>query len=337
MKAVVLGAGVISGGHCAGLKDFGCEMVAIVDPVQANRERVQAEYGFEHALETYQEALALKPDVVVLCTPNAFHADAAVDFLHAGAHVICEKPMARNVAECDRMMQAARESGKRLFVSHSQQFSPVHRHMIDSVKQGAIGKPFLAKAEFIGDEYKRMSDPANWKGTWDISGGGVLIDNGVHMINLLVAMFGRAKEVTAMAERLVVAADNKAEDTAIAIILFECGVMAQVTVTFAARKCTWPSWYCGAAHRVEVLGTEGAVSTASNIPAFEMIADDKPLVSLNSEEVPPADMSHYFLRCIETGQESIITTEDARHTVAIVEAAYRSAAEGRKVSLAEIG
>ena len=294
------------------------------------------EYGFEYAFADYHDALDLGIDVVAICTPNAFHVDAAVDFMKAGAHVICEKPMARNVEECDRMMAAAEKYGKRLFISHSQQFNPAHRKMIDGVKNGTIGKPFMAKAEFIGNEFLRMNDPKNWKGTWEVSGGGVLIDNGVHMINLLVAMFGKAKEVTAMCEKLVVEPANKAEDTAEVIILFESGVMAQVSVTFAARQCAWPAWYCGAAHRVEVMGTEGSVVTQNDLPNYQFVSADGTAEQLNSDQID-IDMSFYFLKCLAENKESIITTEDARHTVAIVEAAYKSSREGRKVALTEIG
>ncbi len=336
MKAVVLGAGVISGGHCGGLKSFGCEMLAIVDPIEANREKFKKEYGFQYAFADYHEALGLGAEVVAICTPNAFHAQAAVDFLKDGANVICEKPMARNVKECDAMIAAAKESGSRLFVSHSQQFQPMHRKMIDSVKAGAVGRPFMANAQFIGDEFKRMNDPNNWKGTKDISGGGVLIDNGVHMINLLVAMFGKAKDVVAQCDRLVIEPENKGEDTAEAVIRFENGVMAQVMVTFAAQQCAWPAWYCGAAHRVEVFGTEGSICTTNDLPNYQSYFVDGRREKMNNDDIP-CDMNQYFLKCIVNGTESIITNEDARETVAIVEAAYKSAREGRRVSLAEIG
>ena len=336
MKAVVLGAGVISGGHCGGMKSFGCEMLAIVDPIKANREKFKEEYGFKYAFADYHEALGLGADVVALCTPNAFHAPAAVDFLMDGADVICEKPMARTVSECDAMIAAAKKSGRRLFVSHSQQFQPMHRKMIDAVKSGALGRPFMANAQFIGDEFKRMNDPNNWKGTKDISGGGVLIDNGVHMINLLVAMFGKAKDVIAQCDRLVIEPDNKGEDTAEAVIRFENGVMAQVMVTFSAQQCAWPAWYCGAAHRVEVFGTKGSITTTNDLPNFQSFYDDGTRERLNNDDIP-CKMDYYFLNCIKNGQESIITTEDARETVAIVEAAYKSAREGRMVSMKEIG
>ena len=335
MRAAVLGAGVISGGHCGAFRDFGCEMVAIVDPIEANREKFKADFGFEHALADYHEALDMGIDVVALCTPNAFHCQAAVDFLKAGAHVICEKPMARTVKECDAMMAAAKESGKRLFISHSQQFQPMHRKMIDAVKAGDLGRPFMANAQFIGDEFKRMNNPNNWKGTKDISGGGVLIDNGVHMINLLVAMFGNARDVVAQCDRLVIEPENKGEDTAEIVVRFENGVMAQVMVTFSAQQCAWPAWYCGAAHRVEVFGTKGSITTTNDLPNFQSYYENGTRERLNNDEIP-CDMNHYFLNCIVNGTESIITTEDARETVAIVEAAYKSAREGRRVSLSEI-
>lgn len=337
MRAAVLGAGVISGGHCAGLKNFGYEMVAIVDPIEANREKFKKDFGFEYAFADYHEALALGIDTVAICTPNAFHAPAAIDFLKAGANVICEKPMARNVKECDAMIAASKESKGRLFISHSQQFSPMHRKMIEEVKSGAIGRPFMASAMFIGDEFKRMNNPDNWKGTKEISGGGVLIDNGVHMINLLVAMFGKAKDVVAECDKLVVEPENKGEDTAEIVIRFENGVMAQVLVTFSAQYCAWPAWYCGAAHKVEVVGTKGSIATSNDLPNYMSYKDDGSREKLNNDDIKDYPMGAYFLNCIKNGTESIITCEDARETVAIVEAAYKSAQEGRRVLLSEIG
>ena len=338
MKAAVLGAGVISGGHCGGLKNFGYEMVAIVDPIEANRNKFKETYGFQYAVADYHEILDMGIDTVAICTPNAFHAQAAIDFLKAGANVICEKPMARTVAECDAMIAAAKESKGRLFISHSQQFAPMHRKMIDEVKSGAIGRPFMASAMFTGDEFKRMNDPKNWKGTKEISGGGVLIDNGVHMINLLVAMFGKAKDVIADCDKLVIEPENKGEDTAEIVIRFENGVMAQVLVTFSAQYNAWPAWYCGAAHRVEVVGTKGSIATTNDLPNYMSYKDDGSREKYNNDELPNTiAFGKYFLDCIKNGTESIITCEDARETVAIVEAAYKSAKEGRRVALSEIG
>ena len=338
-KGIVIGAGIISSAHIEGLQAAGVAVAAVVDPADDARRRIREQYRIPYGFAAWQEALALMPDVACICTPNDTHATLAVGLLDAGVPVICEKPMARTVAECDAMIAASRRNQCPLFIAQSQRFMPQHREMIRQLKAGAIGRPFLALSTFIGNEYRRMNDPLNWKCTPEHSGGGVIIDNGAHMIDLLGAAFGAAVSVEATVGRLVVEAENKAEDTALLNIHYQSGVVASLSLTFAARYSVYPEQYGGAGLRTEVFGTAGSLSCGNGTPPFVLVNERDGRRSFQASELAgdePVSPVVHFVACLREGREPIVTMEDGRETVRLAQAAYRSAREKRRVQLSEI-
>ena len=337
MKAIIIGSGVISGAHADAYRSRGIEIAAFVDPDKESRERAAREWGAARTAATLEEALAFEPDVASLCTPNYLHAPHAVKLLEAGVDVISEKPMARTVSECDAMIAAAERSGSRLFVAHSQRLYPPHQHLIDVMREGSLGKPVMILSTFIGDEYKRMNDPGNWKGDFEHSGGGVLIDNGSHMINMLLGAFGPVESVESIGSRALIRPEHKAEDTSVVNLKFRNGALATLSVTFVARACSFPKGYCGCAIRTEVIAENGFVSAGNCTPAFQIVKHDGTVLERFEKEsdvpVPRPAVLFHILDCIRDGTEPFVTMYDARETVRVIEAAYRSAREGIRVVL----
>lgn len=339
MKAAVIGAGVIGYYHVQGLKEAGVEVAAIADPVKESRQKLANEFGISINVDDYKKLLSLDIDLITIGTPNDSHRDIAVAFLNAGKHVICEKPIARTLAEADDMIAAAKKSGSKLYVGLSQRFIPQNRLVKRALENREIGRPFMAVCTFIGNEYSRMNQPDNWKGTWEKSGGGVTIDNGSHMVDLLRWWLGEVKAVTASAGTLAIDAVNKAEDSSMLNLEFESGAMASLSLTFGARYNAWPDNYCGAAIRTEILGLDGAICAGNLDPAFSLVRNGREALRTRSSELVsdlPTNEFLHFVDCIHGKAVPTVTAEDARAALAIITAAYKSAREGRRVTMDEI-
>lgn len=339
MRAAVIGAGMIGYYHVLGLKEAGADVVAIADPVEASRDRIADEFGIPKRAADYKELLKEDLDFITIGTPNNIHRDIAVDFLTAGKHVICDKPLARNLEEADAMISAGKKTGKRLFMALNHRFLPQNRLVGKLVQDGAIGRPFMAISTFIGNEYERMNNPNNWKGTWEGSGGGVIIDNGTHMIDIMRSWFGDVEAITAAAGTLAIEAKNKAEDSAALNLEFKSGVLASLTLTFGARYNTWPEGYMGAAIRTEILGLNGAITVGNLVPNFAVIKSNGERIEMPVSDIKSditSNQFEHFMDCIKNDKEPIVTAEDGRAALAVVTAAYKSLKENRKVLLNEV-
>lgn len=257
--------------------------------------------------------------------------------MDAGKHVICEKPLARNLAEGRAIAAKSRETGCRAFIALNHRYQPQNQRMKEMLDAGDIGKPFMALSTFIGNEFARMNDPNNWKGTAERSGGGVLIDNGTHMIDLLRWWLGDVTAVTARCARLAISATNKEEDTAFVTLEFADGAMADLSLTFGAQYSTWPAGFCGAAIRTEIIGPGGALRAGNDDIALEAVSEGRSAFR-RAEIRPkmPTSMHAHFAHCIRTGEEPLVTLEDGVAALEVVEAAYLSARENRRVIVAEV-
>jgi predicted dehydrogenase len=188
-------------------------------------------------------------DAVILCTPHPLHAEQAIAAAGAGLHVIVEKPMALTAADCTAMIAAAEATGVLLSViSQRRWYEPVRR-VKAAIHEGRIGAPGLATMELLGwrgPEYYALDE---WRGTRDGEGGGVLVNQAVHQLDLLSWFLGRAREVDGWTANLN-HPEIEVEDTAIAAVRFESGALATITASNAQRP--------GLHGRIHVHGTNGA-------------------------------------------------------------------------------
>lgn len=178
--------GIATGKHLSALKSNGdlCEVVAFCDGILDRAKKAAQEYGVENAqvCQNYKELLANpNVDVVYVLTPNISHSPIAVDAFHAGKHVMCEKPMAINTAEAEKMMAAWKESGKKFSIGYQNRYRADVRHLHSACQNGDLGEIYYAKAYAI----RRRGVP-----TWGSfiqgsqQGGGPLIDIGTHSLDL---------------------------------------------------------------------------------------------------------------------------------------------------------
>ena len=185
LKAGIIGCGGIANGkHMPSIKALGeTELVAFCDLIIERAEKAKAQYGTEDAqvFTDYKELLKLDLDCVYVCTPNRSHSYITVDALHAGKNVMCEKPMAINPAEAQKMLDAAKETGKILTIGYQGRYRPDSQYLKKECESGELGDIYYARANAI----RRRAVP-----TWGVflneyeQGGGPLIDIGTHALDL---------------------------------------------------------------------------------------------------------------------------------------------------------
>ncbi|MBC8101900.1 MAG: Gfo/Idh/MocA family oxidoreductase [Cytophagales bacterium] len=246
----VIGCGAIGPTHAgaiAQIKD--AELVAVAD-VNADRAREMAEkFGVGKVYSSDQDLLSDgEIDAVCLCTPSGMHADGAVAALLAGKHVIVEKPMEISLEACDRMIAAEDSTGKKLAIISQHRFDAATLLVKEAIDSGKLGSLVLADATVKWWRTQEYYDSGDWRGTWAMDGGGALMNQGVHTVDLLQWLAGGVSSLfaytrTAAHERIEV------EDIAVAALRFENGAVGTLTATTAA--------YEGFPVRIDLYGTEG--------------------------------------------------------------------------------
>lgn len=265
-------------------------------------------------------------DLVDICTPTYLHADMTVKALEAGKHVICEKPMALNTADCQRMIDAAQANGKMLFVAQCIRFWPAYEKLAAMIRHGELGK--LTSAKFT-----RLSPAPTWsQDGWlmDVSlSGGALTDLHIHDVDYIISLFGRPKMLSAQAGNRISHGDPV--DNVITQYFygdFSC---------FAEGGWGFPSTF-PFEMAFQVLGEKGCLEfSSSKTPALTFYpAEGDPIHPEVSDETGYQREFAYFMDCVENGKHpDRVLPESAMSSVEVIAAERKSAASGEKVSLPE--
>lgn len=205
-----------------------------VSRAQANlAETFARQFGARKWYADWRELLA-DPEIeaVYIATPVHWHAEQTIAAAEAGKHVLCEKPMALNVEECDRMIAACQANGVKLGVAYYRHFYPVIARVKELIAAGIIGKPILAQINAFEWNAMQPDNPRYWFLTKAKSGGGPMMDFGCHRIEVLTSIFGTVRDVQAFVDNLYF--DREVEDSSATFLKFENGVRATLTVTHAA-------------------------------------------------------------------------------------------------------
>jgi predicted dehydrogenase len=226
-----------------------CELVAVSRADAARAESFAAEFGAKRWHADWRELLKA-PDVeaVYVATPVRLHAEQAVAAAEAGKHVLCEKPMALTVAECERMNAAAGANGVLLGVAYYRRFYPSVERVKLILESGEIGVPVVAQVNAFERFDPAPGHPRRWLLDKRQSGGGPMFDFGCHRVEVLLNLFGDVKAVKGLAANVLFA--REVEDTACALLQFERGTQGVISVTHAARE---PQ------DTLEIFGSEGSV------------------------------------------------------------------------------
>ncbi|NTU62024.1 MAG: Gfo/Idh/MocA family oxidoreductase [Chloroflexi bacterium] len=333
----IVGVGNIASLHALAIQALPeAELVAVATR-NADRGRAFAEKfgGFWQA--DYAELLQ-RPDVdvVAICTPHDLHAPMTIAAAQAGKHVLCEKPMARTTAECDAMIEACDRGGVTLGVVFQSRFEALSLQLKRLIDEGTLGRIVWNSANTIwyrSDDYYR-SGP--WRGTWEHEGGGVLINQAIHAIDLMLWLTGMPDRITAQTRTLNHAIE--VEDGALAILEYADNRLGLIQATTAA--------YPGYAERIEVYGTRGSAIYHKGEGRLEWHLldpreDHVQEANVSSGATNPMDISvaghaavfQDFTEAIRQGRRPLIDGHEGRRSVQLVEAIYRSALSGGAISL----
>ncbi len=260
-RIALVGAGVIGTHHGLVMSELAdrVELVAVVDVSADKAEKLAAERG-GRAFTSLTEALAaVDVDIVVVCTPTGRHGELAIEALEAGKHVIIEKPAETTVAKTDQIIEAQRKAGTLVAVISQHRFDQSTEIALNAIAKGELGRLTTGIASIDWWRGQSYYDSGDWRGTWELDGGGALMNQGVHTVDLLVATMGRPVEVFAYTgtlahERIEV------EDAAVAVVRFESGALGVLHATTAA--------YPGLSARLQVHGDRGSIVIDNDVLTF---------------------------------------------------------------------
>ncbi len=228
--AIIGGAAGIAPTHIRALQQLPSAQLAGMSDISAERGLAAAQAAGCPFFGDHIEMLAeLRPNVAVICAPHPFHLALALDCFAAGAHVLVEKPMAVTVAEADRMIAAAADAGRVLAVNFQQRFRPVierARALIDTGELGPLVRVLCIEPWFRSAAYYRS---AGWRGTWRGEGGGVLLNQAPHSLDLLIHLAGMPTKVWGWTRTLHHAIE--CEDSAQAMLEFANGAPGYLTMS----------------------------------------------------------------------------------------------------------
>lgn len=336
----LIGFGSVAPAHMDAFMAFSerCKVVAVVDALPDNaRERMKA-YGLDcEVFEDYQSILH-REDVhlVDICTPPYTHAQIAVDSLRAGKHVICEKPMAPSLEECDQIIQAAEESG-RLFspIAQNRYRTPIAKlkGLLDSGIAGEVKHFNVESLWWRGHCYYDLW----WRGTWEKEGGGCTLSHAVHQIDMLGWMMGLPDEICAVMTN--VSHDNaEVEDLSISVMRYG-QALATVTASVVHHgEQQGLQIQCADAKISVPYDTYASLSRPNGFPERNEALETK--IAALYEDLPEIQYEGHMgqidnvLTCLEQGSlEPAITGRDGRRTIEIVSAIYKAGSSGGWVKL----
>ncbi len=340
----IIGCGMISRFHARAIGDVpGAKLVACFDSVAAAADKLAAETGCRayHDLDRLLADPAV--EVVTIGTPSGAHLEPAVAAARAGKHVIVEKPLEITLSRCDAIIAACRKAGVVLSTIFPSRFHQTSVELKRAVQQGRFGRLTAGDAYVKWYRTQQYSDSGAWRGTWKLDGGGALMNQAIHSVDLLAWLMGpvavvQAQTALAAHQRIAV------EDVAVAALRFANGALGVIEASTAI--------YPGYLKRIEIHGSEGsAVMEEEDIIKWDFAKkkpqDDAVRARMRERQsggggaADPAAIGHHgharqfrdVVRAIRAGRQPSIDGPEGRRSVEVILAIYKAAETGRAVAL----
>lgn len=334
-RVAVIGAGAIAQAcHLPGYaKDERVELAAFADPEPARHKEMAKLYGHMKGYAHYADMLAKeKPDVVSVCAPNKFHAEAVIAALEAGCHVLCEKPMATTLKEADAMAAAAKAARRKLMVGYTHRLFTGPKRCKELLHEKALGKPFMIRVRFAhGGPYPGWAK-SDWFYNRDMAAGGAMLDMGIHAIDLCLWLFGPVVSVTAKAATIVkkIAVD----DNAVLLLEFKNGALGYIEVGWTSKP-----GFSG----LEIYGTEASL-VCDYVRGLQMFGgkasaackntNDWRLLEKNPTEGGWASEVGHWMDVVTGAEKLAMDAKAGRDALEVALAAYKSSSTGKRVEIA---
>jgi len=339
VKVGVIGCGVIAPSHIKGYLNSGmAEVVALCDRRSERAEELAREFNLQNIkIYTNYEDLIKDPniDAVSICTPHYLHAEMTIKAAEHKKHVLCEKPMAISLKQADEMIHACKRNNVKLEVVFQYRFSPDVQKVKKDFESGIFGTPVLGEAvvKWYRDDatyYKKDEVARSWRGKWTTEGGGALINQSIHTIDLLQWIMGPVDYLYAIYDTRT--HDIEVEDIAVATLKFKNGALGVIIGSVSIRpQDNWLSIY----------GEKASVTIGSDIKIsrywkLEEKVEEKRAEKVEKEETLTPAIGHDavirdFLSSIVEDREPFVTGEEGRKSLEIVLAIYKAHRIGGKV------
>ena len=340
----IIGCGMISRFHARAINELkGAKLVACYDHIGAAGQRLGKEFDIDHYNDLEAMLADDTIDVVTICTPSGAHMEPAVAAARRGKHVIVEKPLEITLKRCDKMIAACQKNGvtlATLFPSRFHRCSQLLKQAIDAKRFGQLTLGDAYVKWFRTQEYY---DSGKWRGTWALDGGGALMNQAIHSVDLLTWLMGPVAEISAHTATLA-HKRIEVEDVATATLRFENGALGVIEATTAS--------FPGSFKKIEVHGSDGSATIEEeDITSWQfatMTAQDKKIASEHSNvtqtgggAADPSAIGHAahlqqfeeILAAIKNGTVPQIDGIEGRRSVEIILAIYKSAETGKTVKL----
>jgi predicted dehydrogenase len=354
LRTALVGAGKVAHLHAAALRALPeSEFVAVCGRPSEGLRAFAAKYGVPAFGDVAEMVGRARVQALCVCTPHPAHAAPAVAAARAGVHVLVEKPMASSLADCDAMIAAAAAGGAVIGLVSQRRFYPACQRIRRALDAGLLGRPVLGTATILGwrDEAYYRSDP--WRGSWAGEGGGVLVNQAPHQLDLLLWYLGEAEEVFGYWANLN-HPTIEVDDTAVAVVRFRGGALGNIIVSNSQNP--------GINARVSVHGANGASAGVQTDGGAMFVAGSTRIAgapfndiwTIPGEEGLAAQwrtedealfggmdpMEHFhrvqvgdFLRAVLEGRPPAVTAADGRRVVELFTALYRASRDRGPVRL----
>lgn len=340
----IIGCGMISNFHAKAIADVeGAELVACFDMVKEAADRLARETGCK-AYYSLDEMLAdPKVNIVTIGTPSGAHMDPAVAAARAGKHVIVEKPLEITLQRCDRIIDECATAGVVVSTIFPSRFHGSSQTIRKAVDAGRFGKLTVGDAYVKWYRTQKYYDSGAWRGTWGLDGGGALMNQAIHSVDLLAWLMGPVAEITA--HTALLGHENiEVEDVAVAALRFSSGALGVIEASTAI--------YPGYLKRIEIHGLAGsAVMEEEDIVKWdfaEATPEDEAIKQQSAARVSggggaadPAAIGHHgharqfhdVVEAIRAGRQPLIDGPEGRRSVEIILGIYQAAETGQAVRL----
>jgi UDP-N-acetyl-2-amino-2-deoxyglucuronate dehydrogenase len=338
----IVGCGMISQFHAKAIADLrGAKLIACCDTRAESADKFAAANGCKsyHSLDDMLADPTV--DIVTIATPSGLHMAPAVAAANAGKHVIVEKPLEVTLKKCDRIIKACEKNDVRLGTVFPSRFHDSSVKMKKAIDAGRFGRLTMGDAYVKWFRTQQYYDSGAWRGTWALDGGGALMNQAVHSVDLLVWLMGPVKEVCAQTAQLA-HERIEVEDVVVATLRFANGALGVIE----ASTATYPGYL----KRIEISGSEGtAVLEEEDLktwdfakPAKEdkaILADMQKSKSTGGGASDPTAIGHHghtkqfadMLEAIRKKRAPAIDGHEGRRSIEVIQAIYKSAETGGKV------
>ena len=339
IRVAIVGTGNIANAHIQAYLQFPerCHIAYLVDIVPEKARRMREKYGLDaEVFDDHQALLPLRDiDLVDVCTPPYVHAQISINCLRSGKNVVCEKPMAASLEECDQMLRARDESGKKLSIIAQNRFrQPISnlKALLDSGLAGPVRCAQVDSFWWRGHCYYDLW----WRGTWEKEGGGCTLNHAVHHIDMLLWMMGLPQRVTSVLANT--AHDNaEVEDLSVSILQYP-GALAQLTASVVHHgEEQQLVFQCEKAKLAAPFSCYASLSMGNGFPQRNEALEKE--IADFAAALPPVRYEGHtgqlenVLTALEQNAPVAIGGEDGRRTIELITAVYKSGATGETVSL----